>query len=159
MTFTNTFLLLQEALRSLPARKKLEGLWNDSRNCLKQSKHQKRRIRGLFSRLHVHLDTRGPETFEELCKRGTWSRVYIEQNYFYLGLSFVYEELISSFWFTLTRGWRSRHQLLNLLMATNYIIKVTTPPGNAYLSCCCWGWRLESTEELSLSWFLWSYII
>ena len=32
-----------------------------------------------FSRVYMFIWTRGgPETFEELWKRGTWSRIYIE---------------------------------------------------------------------------------
>ena len=38
-----------------------------------------------------------------------------------------------------------------------YIARITTSPGHAYLSYC-WGCILESTEELDLSWFLWSYL-
>ena len=38
-----------------------------------------------------------------------------------------------------------------------YRVRMTTSPGHAYLSYC-WGCILESTEELDLSWFLWSYL-
>ena len=38
-----------------------------------------------------------------------------------------------------------------------YRVQMTTSPGNAYLGCCL-GCRLESTEELDLLWFLWSYL-
>ena len=44
-----------------------------------------------------------------------------------------------------------------ITLLTCYRLQVTTPPGNAYLSCC-WSCRLQSIEELELSWFLWCYL-
>lgn len=43
-----------------------------------------------------------------------------------------------------------------MMCVTEYewLLSLATP---AYLSCC-WGCRFESTEELVVTWFLWSYI-